>query len=209
MAAMSDWRSMASYGLRFGITMTLAGAVAVQLRELANGRDLRPMDSMEFWGAAALYGGGFGMVGDLLKIVTEPVLGKDGLAVWLAGPAAETFMNVTGVPVTAARQLMYDPDALDAGAEPNTGRAGIRVLRSELPGGSIWYLRAALNRMLIDQLQEEIDPDYRDAWRRMERRAEDRDQEYFWEPGEMLPGRAPDIDNALPAWAQGQGETLQ
>ena len=48
----------AAAGLAF---LTVAGAVSIQLREIAKGNDPRPMDDPKFWGAALMQGGGLGM----------------------------------------------------------------------------------------------------------------------------------------------------
>jgi hypothetical protein len=44
------------------LSTTLMGALAMQLKEMAKGRDPRPMTDAEFWGAAMLQGGGLGFV---------------------------------------------------------------------------------------------------------------------------------------------------
>src|SRR5262249_55445818 len=52
------------------ILSTLLGALSMQLKEIAGGRDPRRMDMSEmgakFWGAAILQGGGLGIYGDFL-----------------------------------------------------------------------------------------------------------------------------------------------
>ena len=48
------------------ISTTIMGALALQLKEMAKGRDPRSMDDPEFWGAAFLQGGGLGIYGDFL-----------------------------------------------------------------------------------------------------------------------------------------------
>src|SRR3546814_5176687 len=56
----------AAYAAQFFVGMTLFGAASIQLREIAKGRDPRPMDNVEFWEDAAFLGGGLGIFGDLL-----------------------------------------------------------------------------------------------------------------------------------------------
>jgi len=51
---------------------------------------------------------------------------------------------------------------------------------------------------MLDELQQQIDPNYRDAWRRMMRRAENEGTEYFWAPGDVISeARAPDVGNMV------------
>ncbi len=180
------------YAANLFIGMTMFGAISLQMKEIAKGKDPRPMfdedgvPDPEFWAAAALQGGGAGIFGDFLAS-TENRFGG-GFASTLAGPMAQTVQNVgdltAGNVFKAARG-----DKTDAGADL------MRVIRQETPGSSLWYSRLAFDRMIADQLQEEIDPNYRQSWRRLERNAKERGQDFYWEPGETSPDRAPDVEN--------------
>ena len=180
--------------------LTLAGAVSIQLREIAKGNDPRSMfdengvPSGAFWLAAAWQGGGFGMIADLLKLTTDPR--KDTFAEFLAGPVfGDTMTNAISLGNAAVRSAAGDRTA-------NPGRALVKSIRSDLPGGNLWYTRLALNRMLTDQLQEEIDPNYRQSWRAMDRRLAEQGQGQWWAQGEVSPERAPDLQNAFQGAAQ-------
>ena len=67
-----------------------------------------------------------------------------------------------------------------------------RFVRSNTPGSSIWYGRLALDRLLWDRLQQQVDPDAGGAFGRMERRArQETGQDYWWGPGEAQLARGP------------------
>src|SRR3546814_5553738 len=74
----------AAYAAQFFVGMTLFGAASIQLREIAKGRDPRPMDNVEFWEDAAFQGGGLGIFGDLLGSFTSSRI--DSLAGFALGP---------------------------------------------------------------------------------------------------------------------------
>jgi hypothetical protein len=57
--------------------------------------------------------------------------------------------------------------------------------------------RLVTDRLLADQVQRQIDPEYDASWRSMERRAAEKGQGYYWAPGEHAPSRAPDFSNAI------------
>ena len=79
---------------------------------------------------------------------------------------------------------------------PVAGRELVRFLMANTPGSSLWYARVALDRILWDQMQKELDPDYRESFRAIERRARrEFDQGYWWRPGDLAPEAAPDILN--------------
>lgn len=175
------------YGAKFLTYTTVFGALALQLKEISKGRDPRPMTSPEFWGAAMLQGGGLGIFGDYLFSDINR-FGR-GLPGTLAGPLAETIDDV--VNLTAGNALQAA-----TGAETNFGNELTRFIRRNSPGGSIWYMRLAYDRMALDSLQESIDPDAPERFRRNVRRWErETGQDYWWAPGTPGPQRAPDLAN--------------
>jgi hypothetical protein len=65
---------------------------------------------------------------------------------------------------------------------------------------SLWYQRAAFDRLVADQLQAFLDPEAEELWRRQERRRErDYGSATWWERGTALPDRLPDLSNAIGA----------
>lgn len=173
----------ARYAAGLVIGTTLMGAMAMQLKGIASGKDPRPMDDPEFWGGAVLQGGGFGIFGDFLSSTQNRFGG--GLGQTLAGPIAQDLDALADIPTSK-----------------NPAWKAARLARQELPGGSLWYAKLAFDRLVTDQIQEEIDPSYRTAWRRMEKRAREQRTEYFWAPGETAPDHAPDLTDIA-------GETMQ
>lgn len=166
----------AKYAAGLFIGTTLMGALAMQLKALAGGKDPRPMDDSQFWGSAVLQGGGFGIFGDFIQSGENRFGG--GLAETLAGP----LIGDVGAAIKAR-------DAWDVA----------RVVKANTPGSSLWYSKLAFDRVVTDQIQESIDPNYRQSWRRMAKRARDQRTEYYWNPGETAPERLPDFANAMGA----------
>tara|TARA_R110002073_G_scaffold76548_3_gene185836 strand:- start:2919 stop:5399 length:2481 start_codon:yes stop_codon:yes gene_type:complete len=171
------------------IYATLLGALTLQLKEIVQGRDPRPMagtpeQARNFWTAALLQGGGLGIFGDFLFSDASRTGGSLGGTV--AGPIGDE----------AARSLASVQRVMTGEAEP--GVEALNFIERNTPGGSIWYLRLAYERMLLDQLREEIDPEAQARFRRLERRyRRDYGQGYWWAPGEASPARAPDLGNAI------------
>lgn len=190
MMAMTTWQGRAGYMLGLMILTTMAGALSLAMKDLAKGKDPRAMDNWAFWGQAAAQGGGAGIYGDFLKS-SESRFGAS-FSDTFKGPAFATFDTLNSLTLDA----MWDAAA---GENVNYGRRLTRAVRGETPGGSLWYMRAAFERLLIDQMQEMADPDYRKAFDRMEKRAAEQGQAYWWRPGETAPDRAPDLANALGA----------
>ena len=189
MMAVAGWKGRAGYvAALLGLT-TIAGAAALQMKEIAKGKNPRPMDDGAFWLAAMAQGGGAGIYGDFLK-GSQSRFGTSFTDV-LKGPAWQTADTINALTLDA----LWDA-ADEDGGKVHYGRRVTKALRSEIPFGSLWFARAALERTLIDQLQQQIDPGYRRSWRMMERRAREQGNDYYWRPGELAPS-APDPGNAF------------
>jgi hypothetical protein len=204
MMALQGWKR-ASYAAQIAILTTVAGAAAIELKEVAKGRDPRalydPNDAVattQFWAAAMLQGGGLGLFGDFLKSSSNRFGG--GFGETLLGPgvqSADTMLNLTvGAGITA----FNDPVAGDGSGDVNYGRRVIRALKSETPVvGSLWYGRLAYERILLDQLTLMTDNDPVEAFRRVERSAEEQGTETYWAPGAPIgDARAPDLSTMFP-----------
>jgi hypothetical protein len=185
--------NLARYAGIYFLMATLGGAAAMELKLISKGQDPRPVPRQkdpplkhaEYWGAAALQGGGFGIFGDFLG-ASENRFGG-GLGETIAGPLASTGQEVGTLAFSSLRAGLGDKKA-------RPGRDLTKMLKAETPIlSSNWYLRLAFNRILADQIQHELDPDYRKSWRAMDRKAKQQGQDFWWEPGATAPKRAPKL----------------
>ena len=68
----------------------------------------------------------------------------------------------------------------------------MQFLGRNTPGSSLWYLRLGYERILLDQLQGLLDPEAKAAWRRrVQMQKRDYGNDFYWQPGELAPQRAP------------------
>lgn len=177
----------AGYFLSLFIPVTLMGAMAVQLKEIAKGRDPRPMDpssttGRKFWGHAIVTGGGAGIFGDLIGVTAEERL--SGWQQFAAGPLAGDLDRLSSGVMDIAQ-----------GDERGAWKTGASLRSAMLPGQNLWYLRLAMDRLIADQIQREIDPNYHQGWRRAQRMASDQGTGFWWGIGEAAPDRAPALEN--------------
>ncbi|MDB5583375.1 MAG: hypothetical protein JWR80_8551 [Bradyrhizobium sp.] len=180
----------AVYGARFFVGMTMFGAASIQLREIAKGRDPRPMDNLEFWEDAALQGGGIGIFGDIIGSFKSDRI--DSLAQFALGPMYGLISDLKKQEAVAA------PHTTPTGVHVpgNPGRAAVTMLKRYTPGGNIWYLRLAYERLVLDALSQHIDPHYDRQRIDVERWARENNQGEWWRAGDPMPERAPDMANA-------------
>lgn len=185
----------AKYAAQMVVATTLMGALALQLKAVTKGQDPRTMwdpddagTTTKFWGAALMQGGGLGIFGDFLSSSTSRFGG--GLMGTLAGPAVQTVDDLSGL-------VIGEPAKMLRGEDANPGRAALKVIKGNTPVvGSLFYTRLAYERILLDTLQQAIDPKAGEAFTRMDGYAEEQGTDYFWGPGEGLDeARAPSVGN--------------
>ena len=185
-------KGMAGKGTYFAdllISATLMGGLALQLKEMSKGRDPRPMDTQEFWGAAFLQGGGLGIYGDFL--FSERNRFGGGLAQTVAGPNVQLVGDVLDLSIGNVLQAA-------TGEDTNFGAELIRAAQDYTPGSSIWYARLGLERLVWDRLQIMTDPKAKKKMRKRERDYKrDYGQKSWWAQGDARPTRSPNLDNAL------------
>lgn len=178
---------MVKLGLPFVIYGGIAGAAAMQAKNILNGKDPQSMADAKFWAQAFMQGSGLGIYGDLLNSAFTK--SGNNAAVEAAGPALQLFEDVRRLSFAQARKA-YEGDDTTFGAE--LARFGRRYT----PG--TWYTKLAVDRLVWDRIQTMIDSDYRGSFRRSNQRLKsDTGQGYFWGPGEVAPSRVPDLGGAL------------
>jgi hypothetical protein len=164
---------------------TVMGALSLEVSEILKGRDPRKLygeGSFRNWIAAMLKGGSLGIYGDFL--FSEQTQHGGSALGSLAGPVAGELEDIIGLTQGNAVQAMQ-------GKDTNIGAETVRFVKGNLPGANLWYAKAALDHMIFDRLQEYFSPGY---LRKMTHRAQTEfGQEFWWEPGEVTPERAPDL----------------
>jgi len=172
------------------ISATIMGGLAMQMKEMAKGRDPRPMNTPQFWGAAFMQGGGLGIFGDFLFWDVNRYGG--GLSKTVAGPVVGFMGDLNTLTTGNILQAM-------SGEDTNFSNELINFIGRYTPGSSLWYMRLAMERNILDRLKLWADPmESRKAFRRTERNWKNNyGQKFWWRPGKLQPDRLPNIYNAL------------
>ncbi len=175
------------------IGTTLMGALALQLKELSKGRDPRDMTAGDFWGSAFLQGGGAGVYGDFLY---AGLFGESrfGRSLWeeLGGPMLGFASDVVKLTAGNVGQAM-------TGEDPKFVGEAIRFAGQNIPFmSSGWYTRLAFERMVTDQLRVAADAtSHRQMSRAIRNRQAEYSQQFWWQPGQAAPSRAPNIEASV------------
>lgn len=166
-----------------GAGSTVMGALAIQVRQIAQGKEPRKdMDTAKFWMASFLQGGGAGLFGDFL--FQDYNRFGQSIGGTLAGPIVGT-----------AQSLLKAGDLYglaDGDWSANEFAADVfKVGTKEIPGINLWYSRLVVERTMLDQVEKMIDPKYDSRMRRLEKKMQkDYGQKYWWRPGQALPETA-------------------
>lgn len=192
--AAKDWAGAGAYAGGLLLASMVFGALSMQLKSVAGGRDPQPMNSANFWAAALMQGGGFGLYGDFLFSDVNRFGG--GLGTAIGGPLAQRLTDFNNLTTGNLMELVQGKDLQEA----KFGRELVQFARGNVPGGNIWYLRLAWERTVLDQLQFLVDPEANAAFKRsMAKWQKDFGQGFWWEKGKTAPGRLPAISTAVTA----------
>lgn len=174
-----------AYTAALMLTTTALGAIAFQAKQVVQGKDPVDMTTSKFWSRAFAQGGGLGFMGDIiLGDTTQDRSPQDSLGRLVLGP---TF----GSAADAWELTKGNVDEAMAGKDTHAGAEALRFGQSHLPYLNLWYAKAALNHAFLHAVQENLSPGY--LARQRKRAMKDWEQDYWWEPGEAMPDRAPDL----------------
>ncbi|MGQ1216145.1 hypothetical protein ACT4Z6_16385 [Acinetobacter baumannii] len=192
MVAQEGLKGKAAYGIPLFVTMTLLGGLVVQLRELLNGNDPQtiydsndPKKATSFFMRSLVAGGGLPVLGDILVAGTD-TSGRDANS-FVSGPLGSDFTGLLGLTVGNLTQY-------NEGKDTNFGNEAFKFVKGKIPAQNLWYTKAAINRMVFDEMQDTIAPGYREkALRKAERQ---QDRERFW-GDDISDIRAPDFERVV------------
>jgi hypothetical protein len=178
-----------AYGSSLLVGMTVLGALALQMKEIAKGRDPRPMDTWDFWLASMLQGGGVGLFGDL--IFSDANRFGGGLTSTFAGPTVG-LLNDTWKLTAGNIQEMAQGDDTDFIAET------IKYAKKYNPVFNQFYINHAFDRVIFDTIEDMADIGIEKKRRKAERKREaDYGNSSWWKAGEYLPSRAPSVEDVI------------
>lgn len=195
--AQQGMQGKAAYAIPLVAMTTILGGLVVQLKELANGNDPATMwdsedpdKTIDFMKRSFVAGGGLPVLGDILVAGTD-TSGRD-TGDFIAGPFGSDFKTILSLTVGNATQAAN-------GIESNAGNEAFRFLKGKIPAQNLFYTKAATNRMIFDNFQDMIAPDYREKLLRKAEREHDRTRwlgDFDWGSG-FDEARAPDFERVV------------
>lgn len=171
-----------SYITSLFVGTTVMGAAAYQLKEISKGREPLAMDNSKFWAAAVQQGGGLGIFGDFM--FSDVNRYGQGIGSTLIGPMVPMVDDVAKLTLGNVHEFIGEEGSLqDKFRAMNLSGDIIRASRNYMPGASLWYTRAAFERLVLEQAEMMADPQAKKKFiRLMKKRQTEYNQGYWWEP---------------------------
>ena len=179
------------YFMTFIAGLTAMGALSEQMHSLSRGEDLQnmnPFENPKFYAKSLARGGGLSLFADFITADVNRY--GDGFFENLVGPVASTLDEVTQATYGQVQKLMR-------GEDTDFGHHVAKLVRNYTPGSHTWYLDLVINSLFGEFVLEELDPDFQSKASRKINKMFDEGREYYWEPGQTAPSRAPDFGAAL------------
>lgn len=175
----------AAYTAALLVTGTALGAIAFQTKQMIQGKDPVDMTTPKFWTRAIAQGGGAGFLGDIVLGDTTQDRGQlDSVGRLMAGPSFGSLADIYELTKGNADEAL-------AGKDTHMGAEALRFARGHAPYVNLWYGKAAFDHMLLHSIQENLSPGYLD--RQKTKAYKDWNQDWWWQPGQATPDRAPDM----------------
>lgn len=176
-----------TYMIPLAMGMGAMGALSLQLGEIASGNNPLPMWDEEdpdvalgFMTKSMMKGGGLTLLGDIV-VAGADTSGRDGRD-FLLGPMGGDMVKLAQLTSGTANQMLNGKDVT------NKTNQIYMLAKSKIPGQNLWYTKTAMNRLMFDDIQNMIAPDYQEKYKR---KMQKQGRSQWWESGEGLEGLNP------------------
>lgn len=182
-----------AYAAALVVSPTLIGAISTQAKNLLAGKDPEPMfDDVKhaggFWTRAFSVGGGAGFAGDMLVAAFQSADYGSLLGSAVGGPLLSTLFQ----PLRAVSSNVQDAAQ---GKDTHVGADLLKIAQSNTPLVNLWFWKTVWNRLIWDNLAENLSPGV--TQRNMKRSRDQFHSDYFWQPGTSEPQRPPNLAAAF------------
>lgn len=200
---LQDWKSAWLYRAKFMAGSAALGAVAQELKDVVLGQDPENLMTPKGLAKIMLASGGLGMYGDFA--LGDKGDHQNGALAKLLGPGAtmaedaiNLFQNAKGV-ATNSLGMVAEPGEQTVRPDQLAAQTARFVRSYAVPFSRVWYLKAAFNHLIYDQVMNNLSPGYS---ARVQNRMVQKNQSSWWQSGELTPSRAPDLGVAAGQPAQ-------
>lgn len=176
-----------TYMIPLAMGMSAMGALSLQLGEIAAGNnpltmwdDDDPDVALSFMTKSMMKGGGMTLLGDIVAAGAD-TSGRDGRD-FLLGPMGGDMVKLAQLTSGTANQILNGKDVTS-----KTNQMYM-LAKSKIPGQNLWQIKTVMNRLMFDDIQNMIAPDYQQKYKR---KMQKQGRSQWWVSGEGLDGLNP------------------
>ena len=183
-----------TYMIPLAMGMSAMGALSLQLGEIANGNnpltmwnDDDPDVALSFMTKSMMKGGGMTLLGDIV-VAGADSSGRDSRN-FLLGPLGGDMVKLASLTSGTANQILNGKDVTSKANQT------YMLAKSKIPGQNLWQIKTVMNRLMFDDIQNIIAPDYQ---QKHKRKMQKQGRSQWWESGKGLDGLNPiDFDEVI------------
>lgn len=183
-----------TYMIPLAMGMSAMGALSLQLGEIAAGNnpltmwdDDDPDVALSFMTKAMMKGGGMTLLGDIVAAGAD-TSGRDSRD-FLLGLLGGDLVKLASLTSGTANQMLNGKDVTSKANQT------YMLAKSKIPGQNLWQIKTVMNRLMFDDIQNMIAPDYQQKYKR---KMQKQGRSQWWESGEGLDGLNPiDFDEVI------------
>ncbi|MBD8010247.1 hypothetical protein [Acinetobacter pecorum] len=149
---------------------TFMGAIVAQIQNLTQGKDLDDPTTLDFYMKSIVKGGSASYLSDAISATADPT--ERSVKDFIIPAAFKDVMSVGTMLSGAGKQFLDE-------RESSYGAEAINVAKNNIPFQNVWYSRLIFDRLVIAELQELFDEDYRS--RKQDRQASNYNTSYWWD----------------------------
>ena len=149
---------------------TFMGAIVAQVQNLTQGKDLDDPTSLDFYMKSIVKGGSASFLADAISATSDPT--ERSVKDFIIPAAFKDVMSVGTIVSGAGEAYLSERDS-------SYGAEAINVAKNNIPFQNVWYSRLVFDRLVIAELQELFDEDYREHKQR--RQENNHNMSYWWD----------------------------
>ncbi len=132
---------------------TFMGAIVAQVQNLTNGKDVEDPTTLDFYMKSIVKGGSASFLGDAVSATADPT---DRSIKDFVIPVAFKDVLSVGTMISGGGKQFLDERESTYGAE------AINTIKNNTPFQNLWYTRLIFDRLVVAEMQDMVDPNYRD-----------------------------------------------
>ncbi|ELW77057.1 MULTISPECIES: hypothetical protein [Acinetobacter] len=132
---------------------TVMGGIVAQVQNLTNGKDFDDPTTLDFYMKSIVKGGSASFLADAVSATADPT--DRSIKDFVIPAAFKDIMSVGTMALGGGKQFLDE-------RESTYSAEAINTIKNNTPFQNLWYIRLIFDRLVVSELQDMVDPNYRD-----------------------------------------------